>query len=71
MPFKVAVPDYGDSGAWWQYVDVPTPAEPGYKSPAQRIEEARPGDPWAPIIAREQSIAEHLDGWHSEPEAGG
>ena len=72
MAFKIAVPDYGDSGQLYQYLDIPDPSEAGYKSPAQRMAEARPGDPWGPIIAREQAITEYLDGWRGpEPEAGG
>lgn len=55
------VPDYGDSGAWFQPVSIPERGEEGYLSPAERVAGAREGDPWAPVIAREQAIAEYLD----------
>ena len=69
MSRTIMVPDYGDSASWFQAVQVPAPGEAGYLSPADRLAAAREGDPWAPIIAREQAIAEALDA-QAEPEAG-
>ena len=43
----VAVPDFGDSGSLYQYVEVAEPGEPGYPTP--RLPE---GDPWAPAVNR-------------------
>jgi hypothetical protein len=65
----VWVPDYGDGRAWHQPVQIPEPGEEGYKTPAERAAAADPGDPWAPIIAREQAIEEYLDA-HPGPETG-
>ena len=42
-----AVPDFGDSGSLYQYVEVAEPGEPGYPTP--RLPE---GDPWAPAVNR-------------------
>ena len=42
-----AVPDFGDSGSLYQYVEVAEPGEPGYPTP--RLPE---GDPWAPPVNR-------------------
>jgi hypothetical protein len=41
----VAVPDFGDSGSLYQYVEVAEPGEPGYPTPA-----LPEGDPWAPAV---------------------
>ena len=41
----VAVPDFGDSGSLYQYVEVAEPGEPGY--PTLTLPE---GDPWAPAV---------------------
>ena len=43
----VAVPDFGDSGSLYQYVEVAEPGEPGYPTPA--LPES---DPWAPAVNR-------------------
>ena len=42
-----AVPDFGDSGSLYQYVEVTEPGEPGYPTP--RLPES---DPWAPAVNR-------------------
>ena len=42
-----AVPDFGDSGSLYQYVEVAEPGEPGYPTPA-----LPEGDPWAPAVNR-------------------
>ena len=68
MSRTVGVPDYGDSGAWHQPVQIPERGEQGYKSPAQRMAEAGPDDSWAPVIAREQAMMEALE--EKELEAG-
>ena len=61
MARTIMVPDFGDSGSWWQAYTIPERGEPGYKTPAQRVAEADPPDPWARTIAREQAMAEWLD----------
>lgn len=55
------VPDYGDSGSWFQPLTIPEAGEDGYLTPEQRVAQADPDDPWAKIIAHEQAIAEYLD----------
>jgi hypothetical protein len=72
MSRTIWIPDYGDSGSWYQPLQIPEPGEPGYISPADRIASARPGDPFPAIIAREQAIEEALDAQaaEAEPEAG-
>jgi hypothetical protein len=60
MTRTIRIPDYGDSGSWYQSLEIPERGEPGYMSPAERIAEADPGDPFPAIIAREQAIEEAL-----------
>lgn len=60
MTRTIRIPDYGDSGSWHQSLEIPEPGEPGYMSPAERIAEADPEDPFPAIIAREQAIEEAL-----------
>jgi hypothetical protein len=72
MSRTVRIPDYGDSGSWYQSLEIPEQGEPGYLSPAERIASARPGDPFPAIIAREQAIEEALQRQaeaEAEPEA--
>jgi hypothetical protein len=57
----VMVPDFGDSGSWWQPVQVLEPVDPGY--PTGRLPE---GDPWAPAVNR--AIDEIRAEWEAEPE---
>jgi hypothetical protein len=45
MSRLAAVPDFGDSGSLYQYVEVAKPGEPGYPAPA-----LSEGDPWAPAV---------------------
>ncbi len=45
MSRLAAVPDFGDSGSLYQYVEVAEPGEPGYPAPA-----LPEGDPWAPAV---------------------
>ncbi len=65
MARTVTIPDY-DGG--WLPVTVPEPGEDGYLTAAQRTA-AAPGDPWPPLIAREQAIAEHLEREGNQPAA--
>jgi hypothetical protein len=61
----VAVPDWGDSGALYQYVELPEPGDPGY--PATELPDS---DPWAPAInraIREIAAEASQAGWHPEP----
>ena len=45
MSRTVLVPDFGDSGARYQEVEVAEPGERGYPTPA-----LPEGDPWAPAV---------------------
>lgn len=66
MSRTVMVPDFGDSGSWWQPAQVLEPADPGYPTP--RLPE---GDPCAPAINRaiDEIEAEWEDpGPEAEPE---
>jgi hypothetical protein len=61
----VAVPDWGDSGALYQHVEVPEPGDPGY--PAAELPDS---DPWSPAInraIREIAAEASQAGWHPEP----
>ena len=72
MSRTIWIPDYGDSASWYQPLEIPEPGEPGYRTPAERIASARPGDPFAAIIAREQAIEEALGAQpevNAQPEA--
>jgi hypothetical protein len=60
MTRTIRIPDYGDSGSWYQSLEIPELGEPGYMSPAERIAEADPEDLVPAIIAREQAIKEAL-----------
>lgn len=79
MSRLVSVPDWGDSGALYQWIEVPQPGDDGYP-----MAELPDGDPWAPAINRAireieanavppgvpvASRAEYL-AWEPEPEAG-
>jgi hypothetical protein len=74
MSRTVIVPDFGDSGARYQEVEVAEPGEPGYPTPA-----LPEGDPWAPAVnqARAEIEAARPDAYLAndpyadlEPEAG-
>ena len=67
MSRLVAVPDFGDSGSLYQYVEVAEPGEPGYPTPA-----LPEGDPWAPAVNQaraeieaeaEEAAIEAADEW--------
>ena len=45
MTRSVTVPDFGDSGSFYQEVEVAEPGEPGYPTP--KLPET---DPWAPAV---------------------
>jgi hypothetical protein len=79
MSRLVSVPDWGDSGSRYQWIEVPEPGDDGY--PMAELPEA---DPWAPVInqairqieadagppgAPAARRAEYL-AWEPEPEAG-
>jgi len=65
MSRTVMVPDFGDSGSWWQPVQVLEPPDPGYPTPA-----LPEGDPWAPAVNRAiEEIRAEWEGPEPEPEA--
>ncbi len=78
MSRTVAVPDFGDSGALHQHVEVAEPDDPGYPTPM-----LPEGDPWAPAVnravaavrAEAEAEADYADAWtrrherEAEPEA--
>lgn len=51
MSRLIAVPDWGDSGALYQWIDIPEPGDDGYP-----MEQLPDSDPWAPAANR--AIAE-------------
>ena len=79
MSRLVSVPDWGDSGALYQWIEVPEPSDDGYP-----MAELPDGDPWAPAINRAIHEIEADAGppgvpvarrteyltWEPEPEAG-
>lgn len=47
MSRLVAVPDWGDSGALYQWISIPEPGDDAY--PMAQLPD---GDPWAPAVNR-------------------
>jgi hypothetical protein len=79
MSRLVAVPDWGDSGSLYQWIEIPELGDDGY--PMAKLPE---GDPWASAVNRAiaqieaentppgrpvASRPEYL-GWEPDPEAG-